>query len=316
MLGTGPSALGEYPNDAVRYNAAERDGACNPLAGAIALADAVVVVSPNYRSEILEPEHACGLHDLLTARADTIYGIRNGVETDVWNPANDVHFENHFTADNLTPKFAVQHALRAELGLAQPEAKERRSLAVVVSRLAHQKGIDELLAILPMLHGIPSQLAILGSGDAWLAGELRNAASHDPSNVAFVEGFVDGLGHRMIAGGDFLMMPSRFEPCGLTQMQAMRYGTTPVVAGVGGLVDTVIDDDEHPKTGTGFVAANHQSLAMLDAWHRAQRAWRIPQRRRAIQRRGMQADWSWNQPASAHVSLYEHLVSTRSTYAQ
>lgn len=293
-----------------RAQSAARDSACNPLAAGIALADAIVVVSPTYRAEILEEHNACGLHDVLTSRQDSIYGIRNGIETDVWNPATDPHIDVNFDSSSLSNKLVLQHALRDELRLAHPPEDARTSLSVVVSRLVHQKGIDQLLQLLPFLGSLPTQVVVLGSGDHQLADSLRTAADDDPNNIAFVDGFVEPLGHRILAAGDFVLMPSRFEPCGLTQMQAMRYGTIPIVAGVGGLLDTVSDADLNSKSGTGFVADNHRAVSMLDAWHRAQRAWQSAQRRRGIQRRGMRADWSWAIPAQQHVNLYEHLATT------
>jgi starch synthase len=292
-----------------------RDGATNPMAGALRLAGRVIVVSPNYRAEILEPHHAFGLHDLISAREPDLVGIRNGVETDVWNPGTDPFLDVPFDADHLDGKTVARRIVCDELGLADAARGPRTPLAVVVSRLAHQKGIDMLVGMLDLLERMPARLAVLGGGDHDLAATLHAATERDPRHVAFVEGFDEGLGHRMIAGADLLLMPSRFEPCGLTQMQAMRYGTIPVVTGVGGLCDTVIDADTHPRTGTGFVAARPEPIAVLDAWHRANRAVANAARRRAIQRRGMCADWSWDHPARDHVEVYtaacEQVVSTR-----
>ena len=289
----------------VRRDAFAHHGALNPMAGALHLADRIVVVSPNYRREILHPEHAFGLHDVLTARADDLVGIRNGIETDVWDPATDPHLSAPFGPDDLTGKAIAHDALSAELGLTVPERGARPPLAVVVSRLVHQKGIDLLAGLLDCLPRMPARLAVLGGGDADLAATLRRAADHDPTRVAFVEGYDEALGHRLVAGADLLLMPSRFEPCGLTQMQAMRYGTIPVVHGVGGLVDTVTDADASPRAGTGFVAVRPDPVGLLDAWHRANRAVAQPARRDAIRRRGMTTDWSWEHPAAAHVALYE-----------
>ncbi len=288
-----------------RRDAFMRDGGTNPMAGALRLADRVIVVSPTYRTEILEPDNAFGLHDLIAARADDLVGIRNGVETDVWNPATDPFLRTTFDADHLDAKRDAHDVVSTELGLEVSTAGRRAPLAVVVSRLAHQKGIDLLVDMLDLLDRMPARLAILGGGDRALADTLHAAARRAPGRVAFVEGFDEGLGHRMIAGGDLLLMPSRFEPCGLTQMQAMRYGTIPVVTGVGGLCDTVVDADRAPRAGTGFVAPRPDALAVLDAWHRANRAVLDAPRRKGIQRRGMRADWSWEHPAHEHLAVYE-----------
>ncbi len=288
-------------------DAFERDGGCNTLAGGLRRAGAVAVVSPRYRDEILRPEQGCGLTDVLAARAGPLVGILNGVESDVWDPAHDDALVMPFDADHLDAKAHTRRAVRAELGLRDDDPGGRRALTVIVSRLAHQKGIDMVVPLLGYLGGLRTQLAVLGNGEAATAAQLRAAAAANPDDVAFVEGFDDPLGHRLIGGGDLLLMPSRFEPCGLTQMQAMRYGTLPVVTGVGGLLDTVADADAHPRHGTGFVAPAPDPTALLDAWHRALRAWSNRSRRRAIQRRAMRTDWSWVEPARSYVELYECL---------
>ncbi|HEY1741331.1 MAG TPA: glycogen/starch synthase [Acidimicrobiia bacterium] len=289
----------------------ERDGGCNALAGGLRRTDATAVVSPRYREEILRPEHGCGLSDVLAARAGALDGILNGVESDVWDPEHDGALVAPFDANHLDEKASTLRSVRAELGLRDDDAGTRRALTVVVSRLAHQKGIDLVVPLIPYLDGLHAQLAVLGNGDADTVGRLRAAAKDRPADVAFVEGFDEALGHRLIGGGDLLLMPSRFEPCGLTQMQAMRYGTLPVVTGVGGLLDTVVDADTDPRRGTGFVAPVADPVALLDAWHRAVRAWSNASRRRAIQKRAMRADWSWVEPARRYVELYERVRDAR-----
>ena len=152
---------------------------------------------------------------------------------------------------------------------------------------------------------------LLGDGDQVLAQALQRAALLWPERVAFRRGYDEALSHLLFAGGDLLAMPSRFEPCGLAQMQAMRYGTLPVVTDVGGLHDTVVDIDDHPDDGTGLVARTATPVALLDALHRGVRALGVPARRQAMQRRGMTADWSWDGPARQHVALYQQLISER-----
>jgi starch synthase len=286
----------------------ERDGSCNALAGALRRADAVAMVSPRYRDEVLRSEHGCGLTDLLLARGAALVGILNGVESDVWDPMHDGALTVPFSSETLDDKTRTLDTVRAELGLDPGDHGARRALTVIVSRLAHQKGIDLVVPLLEFLGGLRAQVAVLGNGDAETASRLRAAAAADPANIVFIEGFDEGLGHRLIGGGDLLLMPSRFEPCGLTQMQAMRYGTLPVVTGVGGLLDTVVDADADPR-GTGFIAPRPEPVAVLDAWHRAVRAWTNRSRRRAIQRRAMTADWSWTEPAREYVALYETVVT-------
>jgi starch synthase len=280
-----------------------RDGACNPLAGAIALADAIVVVSPTYREEVLRPETGAGLDGLLREREHALVGIRNGIDVDIWDPSRDAHVPAPFDADDPTGKALARAALCERVGLPERPGP----LAVAVTRLTHQKGIDLLLPILEDLEELDAQVAILGAGEELLVRALREAAASHSASVAFVEGYDEPLSHLYFAGGDLLLMPSRFEPCGLAQMQAMRYGTLPVVTDVGGLHDTVIDLDEDPERGTGWRAATPDTLAFRDALERTIRGWWNPAVREGARRRAMTADWSWREPAAAHVELYRSL---------
>ena len=179
----------------------------------------------------------------------------------------------------------------------------------MVTRLVHQKGIEFALESVPYASSVPFRLVLLGSGERWSADWAHHLATAHPDRVWFHEGYDVAMAHRIFAGSDLLLMPSRFEPCGLAQMQAMAYGTIPVVTGVGGLVDTVIDADEDRRSGTGFVARTVDTPGVIDALHRAVRGWKQPRRRAAIQRRGMQTDWSWEEPVRHHIDLYEDLIS-------
>jgi starch synthase len=281
------------------------DGACNPLAGAIALAEAVVVVSPTFREEVLRPETGAGLDGLLREKGSALHGILNGIDADDWNPGADPHLPASFGPDDLGGKALARAALVARLGLPDRPGP----LAVSVTRLAEQKGIDLLLPLAPELHGLGLQVAILGSGDAVLAAALREAAAAHPDSLAYVEGYDETLAHLLFAGGDLLLMPSRFEPCGLGQMQAMRYGTLPVVTDVGGLHDTVVDLDEDPANGNGWRAASADTESFRDALVRAVGGWSDPATRAAAQRRGMTTDWSWSGPAARYAALYRALTS-------
>ena len=178
----------------------------------------------------------------------------------------------------------------------------------MVTRLVDQKGIDLALGLIPYLEGIDARLVLLGSGDERLVLWARELAEQNPDRFAFFDGYNLELAHQIFAGADLLVMPSRFEPCGLAQMQAMAYGTIPVVTAVGGLVDTVIDDDDTDGGGNGFVARSVELAGMVDAVHRAVRAWSDRDRRRAIRKRGMGEDWSWTEPADEHVALYRALA--------
>jgi starch synthase len=282
----------------------EREGDFNPLAGAIALADAVVVVSPTYRDEVLRPEWGAGLDDLLRSRGDAVLGILNGIDAAIWDPAADPHLPVPFDVDDLSGKALARSALLARVGLPERSGP----LAVAVTRLAEQKGLDLLPPLVPELEALDVQVAILGAGDARLAAALRAAAAEHPASLAFVEGYDESLSHLLIAGGDLLLMPSRFEPCGLTQMQAMRYGTLPIVTDVGGLHDTVTDLGEDPERGTGWRAAHADPEELRVTLVRAVRDWSSPGVRRGAQRRGMSADWSWSRPAASYLGVYRSLA--------
>jgi starch synthase len=282
-------------------------GSTNPFTGAIALADAIVAVSPTYAKEILTPELGCGIDGPLAYRGDALSGILNGIDTTVWDPNTDRHIVSRFDADRLDAKAPNRVALLDRLGFTGPGVP----LAVAVTRLTDQKGIDLLVPLVPLLEQIPMRLAVLGSGDASLAATLHASAAVHPEWFAFVEGYDEALSHLMFAGADLFVMPSRFEPCGLTQMQAMRYGTIPIVTGVGGLVDTVPDADADRRNGRGFVAARPTSTDLLAAMFRAGRRITDGRRRTIVQRRGMAVDWSWSRAAAEYIALYEQLVARR-----
>jgi starch synthase len=288
-----------------RAAAYEWYGGTNPLSGGIALADVVVAVSPTYAREICEPEFGCGLDALLRWRGDDLVGILNGIDTRVWDPSNDEHLAEQFTVSDLAGKAATRAALLGELGLpAGPEP-----LAVLVTRLVDQKGTDLLPGLVPFLEGMGLRMAVLGSGDAVVAAALHDAARRHPDRLVFVEGYDDGLSHRLFGGGDLLLMPSRFEPCGLSQMQAMRYGTLPVATDLGGLHDTIVDGDRHPATGTGWLASAPTAPALVDVLHRAAKGFGDETRRVAMQQRGMAVDWSWREPAMRYAEVYADVVA-------
>ena len=278
--------------------------ATNPLAGAIELAGRVVAVSPRYAEEIVTEAGGMGLHERLAARGDRLVGIRNGIDTSVWNPSTDPHIAVSYSADDRRGRAACRGALAAEAGWPDDTVP----IVATVSRLVEQKGIDLLLDTIRFLPHLPARLAVLGSGDPALTAGLAAAAAGHPDHVFFVDGYDEPLAHRLFAGSDLFVMPSRFEPCGLAQMQAMAYGSIPVVTDVGGLHDTVVDADTDRTHGTGFVSATVDTAGLVDALHRGVRALRHGARRRAIQGRGMTEDWSWTAPAARHLELYEEIA--------
>lgn len=295
-------------------------GGTNPLSGAIALADRVVAVSPHHATEIRTPAGGFGLDGPLRARGDAVRGILNGIDASTWDPATDAALVARYSAadavdDRLAAKAANRAALVDRLDRTTSWPPDR-PVAVAITRLTDQKGIDliaDVVAVLDELeravgHGVG--VAVLGSGDPQLAERLRLAATAHHDRLAFVEGYDDELAHLMFGAGDLLLMPSRFEPCGLAQMQAMRYGTIPVVTDVGGLHDTVIDADRS-RRGTGIVAATPTAVALFAALARAVRLVHHRRRRAAIVERMMALDWSWTAPAAEYVALYESLVGER-----
>lgn len=279
-------------------------GGLNPLTGAIALADRVVAVSPHHASEILSVDGGFGLDGPLRDRGPAVTGILNGIDTGLWDPSADPALPAPFSVDDLGPRDRSRAALNERLGFAD----DGRLLAVAVTRLTDQKGIDLLEPVVPLLDEFPMRLAILGSGERDLAERLADLSTDHADRFAFVEGYDEQLAHLMFAGSDLFVMPSRFEPCGLTQMQAMRYGSVPVVTGVGGLVDTVPDADAHPRSGRGFVADRAEVGPIISALHRAARRCGDRRRLATLRRRVMSVDWSWDGPAGEYADIYRRLA--------
>lgn len=286
-----------------RGNHYEWWGGTNPLTGGIALADAVVAVSPTHADEIRRPDGGFGLDELLRARGAAVSGIINGIDIEVWNPADDARIAAGFTADDLSGKDICRADVLTELGW-----PDDAMLAVAVSRLTPQKGLDLIVDIAHLLGDIGIRLVILGAGGRSEEQALCAAAEQHPHHLAVRIGYNETLAHRLFAAGDLLVMPSRFEPCGLAQLQAMRYGTVPVATAVGGLVDTVVDLDAHPRTGTGIVAASASAVDLVSALHRATR--RLGDRRRLanVQRRIMRRDVSWAEPAQQYIEMYQRIA--------
>ena len=294
--------------DTDRSTAFDRHGELNPAAGAIRLADQVIAVSPNYAEEILDPARGAGLHTLLAGRGSDLIGIRNGIDTTLWNPATDAHITSSYGRDTIADKAVNKGALLETVEWED----DGGPLIGVVTRLVEQKGVDILLGLVPYLERMGARLVVLGSGEERLSLWARDLAEQYPSVFRFVDGYDLVLAHQIFAGADLFCMPSRFEPCGLAQMQAMAYGTIPVVTPVGGLVDTVIDIDVEPKTGTGVVALTIDGLGMLDALHRGVALWNNKRKRTSVQKRGMKIDWSWDQPTQQHLEVYRAAVERRS----
>ena len=281
------------------------------LKAGLQLADRITTVSPTYAAEIRTPEDGMNMDGLLRHRAHVLSGILNGIDDVVWNPATDVHLPSRFDAAHRTERAPNREALRARFGLdAAPEAP----LFGLVSRFSWQKGIDLVLAAVPaIVHG-GGQLAVLGTGDPGLEGALVDAARAHPGRVATRVGYDEGLAHLMQAGSDAILVPSRFEPCGLTQMCALRYGALPVVSHVGGLADTVVDaNDAAVAAGvaTGFQFSPVTNDQLVFAIGRTLALWKDPVRWRRLQARAMATDVSWRHSAQQYARLYRELVAAR-----
>lgn len=300
-------ALG-LPRDSLTPAGLEFHGHLSFMKGGLKYSDHITTVSPGYAREIRTAEFGFGLEGVLNGRASSLSGILNGVDYDIWNPETDRAIVRRYDAHAPQGKAACKQALLQEFGLAPGAAGP---LFVVVSRLTAQKGLDLLLASLPALLQQGGQLALLGSGDLDLERGFQHAAEQHPGQVAVRIGFDEALSHRIIAGGDVIVVPSRFEPCGLTQMYGLRYGTLPLVHKVGGLSDTVVDaNDENlaHDRATGFVFGAAQAPALAAGIARVCALYRDAPRWRAVMMRAMEQDYSWNNSAEHYEQLYRKLL--------
>jgi starch synthase len=279
---------------------AEFHGQVSFLKAGIVWADAVNTVSPTYAREIQTPEYGAGMDDLLRLRAAKLSGILNGVDYEEWNPATDRHLAGHYFASDLAGKRACKRALLEEMGLPlDPE----RPLLGVVSRFAHQKGMDLVAeAFSEDARFGEAALVALGSGDAPLEASFRELALKWPERCAVRIGYDDGLAHRIEAGADMFLMPSRYEPCGLNQIYSLRYGTVPVVRATGGLADTVDSD-------TGFKFRGATAAALAATVEEALEAFEDREAWTRRMRLGMAQDFSWDASAKAYRQLYAKPVA-------
>lgn len=273
-------------------------------------ADALTTVSPTYAREIQTEAEGMGMQGLLRARADRLTGILNGIDDAVWNPALDPHIAMRYDRDHLDAKRRNKIALQREMGLAE---RDDCPLFGVVSRLTHQKGLDLVVEIGAALVGLPAQLAVLGSGARALEAAFRELAQRHPGQVAVTIGYSDPLAHRIEAGADCFLMPSRFEPCGLNQMYSLAYGTPPLVRATGGLADTVTNYTPAglaDGSANGFVCRAATAEAILGTAGSAAALWRDKASWRQLQRNGMAGDFRWSGPARRYGALYERLART------
>lgn len=297
------------PPESFNINGVECYGDIGFLKAGLLFADRLTTVSPTYAAEICTPDHGMALDGLLRARASVLRGILNGIDTDVWNPAADNLIVADYAADRLDTRMANKASVQAWFDLEQrPDAL----LLAVISRLTWQKGIDLLLGALPDLLRLDAQLVVLGSGEPGLETGFRAAAAAYPGRIGVAIGYDEAVAHQIQAGADALLVPSRFEPCGLTQLCALRYGTLPVVARVGGLADTVIDANPAALaagvgTGVQFAPVSQEGLAA--ALRRVSGLWHRPDVWRRLQANAMRTDVSWRGPAAEYAAVYREAAA-------
>jgi len=306
-----PEMLGAFglPPQAWATDGVEYYGTIGFLKAGLRFADRLTTVSPTYAMEIRSAEAGMGLDGLLNARADDLVGILNGIDTRVWDPARDEALESTYDADNFGARWLNKKALQERMGLDQ----DNDALLIgIVTRLSWQKGLDLVLQALPAMLAMGCQLVLLGSGDANLEQGFRAAAAANPGRIACEFSYDERLAHQIQAGSDAILVPSRFEPCGLTQLCALRYGAVPIVSRVGGLSDTIVDANEvalNNGVATGIQFHPVALPALIDAVGRAVRLYHKPDDWQLIQTNGMETDVSWTIPALRYADLYRSLLA-------
>ncbi|MGL3607051.1 glycogen synthase GlgA [Rhizobium sp. G187] len=290
------------------HEALEYYGTISYLKSGLMTAHALSTVSPSYAEEILTPEFGMGLEGVIASRSADLYGIVNGIDADVWNPARDTLLPATYSATQLKKRERNRRAMVERFGLHDDDGP----IFCVISRLTWQKGLDLLHEVVHDIVRGGGKLAILGSGDGGIEATLQAAASQNPGRVAMVLGYDEDLSHLMQAGSDIILVPSRFEPCGLTQLYALRYGCVPLVARTGGLADTIIDANEAALAAgvaTGVQFAPVTAEALRRAIQRTMRLYRDERLWPQLQKQGMKSDVSWTRSGATYAELYQRLVS-------
>ncbi len=295
------------PAAAFSIDGVEYFGGVGFLKAGLQCSDAITTVSPTYAREIMTVEDGMGLDGLLRARSHVVHGIVNGIDTDIWNPADDAAIAQIYTAKDLAKRAANKRAIEKRFGLESGNGL----LYCIVSRLTLQKGMDLVASAVPKLMELGGRLAILGSGDAALEGSLKAAMASYPGRVGIATSYDEPLSHLLQAGSDAILIPSRFEPCGLTQLYGLRYGCVPVVARVGGLADTVVDANDaalsaHAATGVQFSPVTQEALEhaleRTSALYADKSVWA------SLQQAGMKSDVSWTRSAARYAELYRAVL--------
>ena len=283
-------------------------GKINLMKAGLVYSDLITTVSKRYAQEIQTPELGCGLEGVLRARGEDLFGVLNGIDVAEWNPATDPYVAAPYSAADLGGKRKCKADLLAAYGLpAEPDFP----VLGCVTRLTEQKGVDLLLQVLERVLALDCRLVILGAGDAATEVALREAATRHPDRLGVRIGFENALAHKIEAGADIFLMPSRFEPCGLNQMYSLRYGTVPVVRATGGLADTVKNYSTETGNGTGFSFKGYAADEFLQAIGRAIAVYRDAGAWRRLMLNGMAMDFSWEASATEYVRLYRRAVRDR-----
>ncbi len=275
------------------------------IKGGLVFADQITTVSPSYAKEIRTPEFGYGLNGLLNHRVKQLTGILNGVDYNVWDPAHDPLIPYHYSNKNIGNKTRNKKSLQRHFGL---EENPAIPLIGMVGRMVEQKGIDLVLATLPELFENPLQVVIVGSGEKRFEQSFTELAGHHPGQLGLHLGYDEQLAHRIEAGSDMFLMPSRFEPCGLNQIYSLRYGTVPIVRNTGGLADTVVHaskENRKDNTASGFIFQNATASEMAAAVQQALEMYSHPRLWRRIIKTGMDQDYSWQASAQQYLEVYQ-----------
>ena len=298
----------DLPPHAFSIEGVEYYGDVGFLKGGLQTTHAITTVSPSYADEILTPAFGMGMEGLIAARVADVSGIVNGIDTQVWNPAADPMVVQTYSASAMKRRTANRQAVAARFGLDD----DAGPIFCVVSRLTWQKGMDLLVEVADEIVAHGGKLAVLGSGDASLEAALMAASARHPGRIGIVTGYNEPLSHLMQAGSDAILIPSRFEPCGLTQLYGLRYGCVPVVARTGGLADTIVDANEaalSARVATGFQFSQIDADGLRQVLRRVLKAYGEPKIWGRIQNQGMKADVSWESSAARYADLYSSLLS-------
>ncbi len=292
------------PDELLSVDGVEFYGQISMMKGGILFADRVTTVSPRYAKEILTTEFGCGLEGVIRTRLDDLSGMVNGIDPHVWNPAADSLLPARYTVDDLKGKAVCRAALLKAHGF---DPTFSGPVFGMVCRLTAQKGVAALLENQEFFEREDVKLIILGAGDPELEAAVKNLVAALPTKVAAAQRLDEAMSHLVEAGSDFFVMPSLFEPCGLNQMYSQAYGTVPIVSRVGGLVDTVIDVDAEPALGRGIMVAP-TGEGVRRGLERALRLFADKTELAAVQRRGMETDFSWTRAAQAYETLYAEIA--------